>query len=1060
MAIAAMLLAARPPGALAAGPVNDDLANAITISGSAGAVTGTTAGATPDRCEPIPRNLIPSVWYRWTAPFSGWARFRVEGASPTQVVNLIPVTELCPYVSDGSSLRLEVRQGVTYWVGIGPAAGQAMGPFVFSWTVRRPPPPPNDDFVRAQEIFGRHGETVGFNPNASKEAGEPAHAGEPGGASIWYRWTAPMTGRAMFHTIGSNGESDTVLAVYTGSSVGNLTRIASDADSGLAKRSSRLTFTATAGVTYSIAIDTVGGRETNLATCSGNGTCGDLILRWNSGPGPANDAFASARAIAGDTGNFWAENLGGRAEPGEPSHADDAFWPYPLRGGASVWFRWTAPYTGEAVFNAESSDFNPLIAAYRGSTLGTLTTVAENTARSLEPGGLMRGITFDAVAGTTYSIAVDAEFEATGHFVFSWASRPVNDQFADARPLTSKAGRILDSSWGASREDAAGEPDHEGVDGDASVWYAWTPPTSGTAVVDTIDTLSEVSLAVYTGGSVGSLTPVAPTENLQQARRVTFAAVAGTTYRIAIDSPLFGAGFQLNWRVGAAESAAPTVTLSGPPDGALVPGLINWSATASDASGIAWVRFYVDQYPVCFDDAAPFTCTWSTNFYGDDLPVEIGARAVDVYGNEAGTPTRTVLGDDGPPSLLWQGHPTDPESSTSATFDVAAFGEPDQPWQCSLGETTFTACTLPVTYTGLGNGGHYWRGRTSDPFGNTNSWPAFLLWEVVGPDRLAPSGSVLINRGASATRDPTVSLQLLAWDVDSAIGRVRVSNVPTTSGGLLSKARESAYTGTAAWSLTDAAYGGTPGDGPHTVYVQYRDTAGNWSTVTSDSIVLDRVAPTASAPVDVVPTGQTLGASTVVVRLTWSGADDRSGVLRFDLQRSHAGGAWTALPLPAPDAASIDQTLTFGTSDRYRVRAVDRAGNASPWATGPTLTPARHEESSLSIAYSGAWARTAVPSASGGYVSRATAAGAKATLTFTGHAVAWVAIRAPNRGVARVYEGQTLVATIDLSAATTRYRDVVFSRRWATSVQRTLSVVVNGTLGRPTVDVDAFVAIP
>jgi Bacterial Ig domain len=951
---------------------------------------------------------------------------------------------------------------VTYWLGVGPVSGQGTGPFVLSWTIRRPPPPPNDDFVRAQEIFGRHGDTVGSNPNASKEPGEPNHAGEPGGGSIWFRWTAPMSGRAIFHTMGSDAGSDTVLAVYTGSTVGSLTLVASDADSGLDDHSSRLGFTASAGVTYSIAIDTVAGRETNLATCRGNGMCGDLRLRWNSGSSPPNDAFVSARTISGDSGFFWAENVGARRDTGEPSHAEDASWPYPLRGGASVWFRWVAPSSGEAVFSAESEDFNPLIAAYQGSSVGALTTVAENDFRSLEPGGINRGVSFDAVKGQTYVVAVDAEFEGTGHFTFTWASRPVNDAFVDARLLTSTAGRILDSNGGATREDAAGEPDHEGLEGVASIWYAWTPPQSGPAVVDTIGLDGEFHrLAVYTGGSVGALTPVAATEFLNGgARRVSFTANAGTTYRIALDSPLFGTGFELNWRVGNPESTAPTVSLSGPADGAQIPGLITWGATASDASGIAWVQFLVDDQPVCIDDTAPYACTWSNNFYGADSPVEIGARAVDAFGNTAGTPTRTVLGDSGPPSLLWQGEPTDLTPSSSATFDVAVLDRPLEPWQCSLGETNFSRCTLPVTYTGLGTGGHYWRGRTTDPFGLANSWPASFLWEIVGPDRVAPGGSVAIDGGAAATRSPTVALELLAWDVDSAVDRVRVSNSPTTTGGLLNKARETAYVSGISWNVTDQGYGGTPADGTKAVYVQFRDAAGNWSPVKTDSIVLDRVAPAAGSPVDTIPTDQTLGTSSVIVRLSWTGTDDRSGVARYELQRSVSGGAWTAVTLPSDGTTSIERPLALGTTYRYRVRAVDRAGNIGSWATGPFLTPARRQESSTSITYAGAWSSKAVGEASGGYVARSIDAGARATIRFSGHAIAWVGVRGANRGIARVYVGDALVATIDLADASTRYRQVVFSRRWTTSAERFVSVVVAGTHDRPAVDIDAFVVLP
>src|SRR5688572_20662531 len=74
----------------------------------------------------------------------------------------------------------------------------------------------NDRFADAQVISGSIGTTTDSNNGASKEPGEPNHAGEPGGSSIWFRWTAPASGRFSFNTVGSS--FDTLLAVYTGTS--------------------------------------------------------------------------------------------------------------------------------------------------------------------------------------------------------------------------------------------------------------------------------------------------------------------------------------------------------------------------------------------------------------------------------------------------------------------------------------------------------------------------------------------------------------------------------------------------------------------------------------------------------------------------------------------------------------------------------------------------------------------------------------------------------------------------------------------------------------------------
>lgn len=122
----------------------------------------------------------------------------------------------------------------------------------------------NDYFVNAFQLNGVPVTTTGSNVGATKELGEPNHSSQggssnPGGASVWWRWTAPATGAVTVSTAGSS--FDTLLGVYTGTSVGGLTRVtytqdySDDIPSGL---TSSVSFQATAGVTYRIAVDGYG----------------------------------------------------------------------------------------------------------------------------------------------------------------------------------------------------------------------------------------------------------------------------------------------------------------------------------------------------------------------------------------------------------------------------------------------------------------------------------------------------------------------------------------------------------------------------------------------------------------------------------------------------------------------------------------------------------------------------------------------------------------------------------------------------------------------------------
>jgi hypothetical protein len=117
--------------------------------------------------------------------------------------------------------------------------------------------PANDNFASATVISldaSNAATLTGYNTNATKELGEPNHADNLGGRSVWWKWTAPVGGNVTLDTRGSY--LDTTLAVYTGSSVASLTAIASNDDisSGRVQASS-LTFIATANTTYSIAVD-------------------------------------------------------------------------------------------------------------------------------------------------------------------------------------------------------------------------------------------------------------------------------------------------------------------------------------------------------------------------------------------------------------------------------------------------------------------------------------------------------------------------------------------------------------------------------------------------------------------------------------------------------------------------------------------------------------------------------------------------------------------------------------------------------------------------------------
>ena len=118
--------------------------------------------------------------------------------------------------------------------------------------------PANDMFANRTVIAGTNITVTTSSVGATREPGEPYHAGYSGGASIWWSWTAPRSDTVSIGT-GMSG-FDTLLGVYTGASVTALTTVASNDDEPEAgDGTSKVVFNAVAGQTYQIAVDGYSG---------------------------------------------------------------------------------------------------------------------------------------------------------------------------------------------------------------------------------------------------------------------------------------------------------------------------------------------------------------------------------------------------------------------------------------------------------------------------------------------------------------------------------------------------------------------------------------------------------------------------------------------------------------------------------------------------------------------------------------------------------------------------------------------------------------------------------
>lgn len=384
--------------------------------------------------------------------------------------------------------------------------------------------PLNDTFATALPVSALPAQLTANTSIATEEAGEPNRCGTaPTGHTLWYALSLPATTPVIADTTGSS--FDTVLAVYTGSGVRALSLVDCNDDAGGLQ--SRVVFTASAGTTYYLQ---VGGFA---------GAGGSLVLNLDAALLPPNDLF-SAATPASVGSQFTVNTAAATTEPGEPtSFSCNGF---PITIGATVWYALTPSASGSVTVDTIGSSFDTVVRVYSGTVLTALTPMDCNDNFG---GTTQSSSTFPASAGTMYHIQVGGFRGAAGSLVVRFTPGPPlppNDQFANAAPVTlSSLGAppvSLNADTRAATTEAA-EPlafpcDGVSITVGKTVWYALTVSTEGTAVVDTIGSSFNTVLAVYTGGSLSSLTRVTCNDNAANGlqSQVGFSAIPGTTYYV------------------------------------------------------------------------------------------------------------------------------------------------------------------------------------------------------------------------------------------------------------------------------------------------------------------------------------------------------------------------------------------------------------------------------------------------------------------------------------------------------------------------------------------------
>ncbi|HOY59587.1 MAG TPA: hypothetical protein PK640_15810 [Verrucomicrobiota bacterium] len=224
------------------------------------------AGALPDADGPVVTIASPASQSVFAAPnvaFQGSAKERTANASGVERVVLQVNNDTNQIVAGGTEawnavVTLPVGTNLVRAVGYD-YNGNAGPPAA---VVVRYVNPINDMFANAILLGEDGGVESAGSTDATIEPGEPLHAMNEGGHSVWYAWRAPYSGELMLSTEGS--DFDTLLGLYIGTALTNLIEVASNDEAFPGSGHSQLRQKVVGNQLYYIAADGYGGSAGNV----------------------------------------------------------------------------------------------------------------------------------------------------------------------------------------------------------------------------------------------------------------------------------------------------------------------------------------------------------------------------------------------------------------------------------------------------------------------------------------------------------------------------------------------------------------------------------------------------------------------------------------------------------------------------------------------------------------------------------------------------------------------------------------------------------------------------
>jgi len=230
----------------------------------------------------------------------------------------------------------------------------------------------------------------------------------------------------------------------------------------------------------------------------------------------------------------------------------------------------------------------------------------------------------ESLSVLSLTVTVSAPGKNTGSLTreFAITSRPPNDRFENRQVLSGAEPDVLGSNIAATLD--RNEPVNPASSGPHSVWWEWVSPTNGTAVITTMDSDFDTTLAVYEGSSVENLVLLASNDDFNGlTSKVSFAAQANTSYSIQVNGYGESVGsIALNYP-NASDGFSKPMIIANPSDLTIVSGRtisLKVEAQGSEPFSYQWLK----------DDVAIEGATSSSLVKESALPEDSGLYSVQV----------------------------------------------------------------------------------------------------------------------------------------------------------------------------------------------------------------------------------------------------------------------------------------------------------------------------------------------------------------------------------------------------------------------------------------------